>query len=87
MSSDGPAGAYKYFVDEGLDLGQRTKELAAYARQELQPKRERPLCWYFDSETEFKARGVDCFGSDPKHDEPRDELPSEPALFLLSQAI
>jgi hypothetical protein len=81
--ADGPAGAYKYFVDEGLDLGQRTKELAAYARQELQPKRERPLCWYFDSETEFKARGVDCFGSDPKHDEPRDELPERTGTIFV----
>jgi len=71
----GPANAYKYFVDEGLDLGQRNKELAAYAHFELLPKGERPVCWYWDSETEFKARGVDCFGSDPAHDDPLSELP------------
>jgi 4-amino-4-deoxy-L-arabinose transferase-like glycosyltransferase len=72
----GPANAYRYFVDEGLNLGQGTKELAKYAHRELQPEGERLVCWYWDSETEFKARGVDCFGSDPKHDEPREELPT-----------
>ncbi|HTS13107.1 MAG TPA: hypothetical protein VMH00_13410 [Candidatus Limnocylindrales bacterium] len=71
----GPTNAYRYFVDEGLDLGQGTKELAKYAHQESQPKGQRPVCWYWDSEIEFRARGVDCFGSDPKHDELLEELP------------
>jgi len=71
----GPTNAYKYFLDESLDLGQRTKEFAAYAQRELIAKGERPDCWYFDAETELKARGVDCFGSDPTNDEPLRELP------------
>ena len=71
----GSRNAYKYFLDESLDLGQRTKEFAVYAHRELQPKGEQPICLYFDAETEFKARGVDCFDSDPKIDEPLAELP------------
>jgi hypothetical protein len=71
----GSSNAYKCFLDESLDLGQRTKEFAAYARRDLQPNGERPICWYFDSDVELKARGVDCFGSDPKNDEPLRELP------------
>ena len=80
----GPANAYKYFVDEGLDLGQRTKELALYARSELQPKRVRPVCWYWDSETEFAARSVNCFGNDPRRDEALEELPELNGTIFLA---
>lgn len=80
----GHTNAYKYFVDESVDLGQRTKELAAYARQELQPQGERPECTYWDSTTEFKARGVDCFGSEPKRDEPLDGLPDFTGTIFLA---
>lgn len=79
----GSANAYKYFVDEGLDLGQRVKELDAYARRELQPRGERPLCWYWDSNAEFRARGLSCFGSDPKHDQPLEELPERTGTIFV----
>ena len=78
----GQTNAYKYFLDEGTDLGLRTKELAAYALREV-PKGERPLCWYYDSGSEFKARGVDCFGSDEKRDGPLEELPQRSGTILI----
>jgi hypothetical protein len=80
----GPAKAYIYFVDEGVDLGQRAKELAAYSRLELQPRGERPVCTYWDSTKEFKARGVDCFGSDPEHDEALEGLPDFTGTIFLA---
>jgi len=78
----GQTNAYKYFLDEGTDLGLRTKELAEYALREL-PKGERPFCWYFDADSEFKARGVDCFGSDRKRDGPLAELPERSGTILI----
>jgi len=41
----GTANAYKYFLDESLDLGQRTKEFAAYAQGDWEGKGERPYWW------------------------------------------
>lgn len=78
----GSANAYKYFLDESLDLGQRTRELAAYGRRELQPKGERLICLYFDSDAELKARGLDCFDGDPKNDEPLAELPERTGIIF-----
>ena len=48
-----------YFGDEGVDLGQRTKELIAYYRQNLQPKGELADSLYHSSTDELKAYGVD----------------------------
>jgi len=64
----GTQDAYKYFNDEGVDLGLRTKELVAYYRQFLKPSGELPLNYYFSSEEELKARDVDYVGRDMKRD-------------------
>ncbi len=65
----GPANAYKYFSDEGVDLGQRTKELAAYYRNVLAPAGEIPDIAYWSWSEELKARNVDYLGRDEKRDE------------------
>ena len=62
----GPQNAYKYFVDEGVDLGQRSKELAAYYHQHLQANDEHPEILYFMPEAELKGRSVDFLGMDMK---------------------
>jgi tetratricopeptide (TPR) repeat protein len=71
----GTSNAYKYFVDEGVDLGQRTKEMAGFYTRELRPAHARPDCLYFYSEEEMYARGIDCFGSDKVHDRALEALP------------
>lgn len=56
----GPDFAYKHFDDEGLESGQRIKELAAYYHQTLQPKGIVPYLdyWFFFNDEELKERGV-----------------------------
>lgn len=60
-----------YFGDEGVDLGQRTKELIAYYRQNLQPKGELADSLYHSSTDELKAYGVDFLGREYKRDLPQ----------------
>jgi hypothetical protein len=71
----GTANAYKYFYDDGVDIGQRSKELAQYYRRELKPNGLRPVCFYNTSDSEKAARGIECFGSDKLHDRALIELP------------
>jgi tetratricopeptide (TPR) repeat protein len=80
----GTANAYKYFSDEGVDLGQRSKELAEYYRRELKPNDLRPICFYDTPEAEKVARGVDCFGSDKEHDRARVELPERSGTIFAA---
>jgi hypothetical protein len=53
----GPQNAYKYFDDEGVDLGQRSKELVAYYRRFLKPAGEMAYVIY-GRRTESSRRGV-----------------------------
>jgi Dolichyl-phosphate-mannose-protein mannosyltransferase len=62
---------YVYFDDEGVDLSQRTKEMARYYREVLQPAGEVPYIDYEVMVTTEKARGLDWVGRDPKRDEAR----------------
>jgi tetratricopeptide (TPR) repeat protein len=62
---------YLYFDDDGVDLGQRTKELASYYQQVIQPTGEVPFISYGISSAEKKARGIDWLGADLKRDESR----------------
>ncbi len=71
----GTSEAYKSFSDEGVNLGQRSKELAKYYRRELKPNGVRPICLYWIWDEEKVARGIDCFGSDEKRDAALVELP------------
>ena len=68
----GPGRAYLYFSDEGVDLGQRVKELAAYYHRVVEPSGEVPFIFYGPiSEVEERARGIDWLGRDSHRDQPR----------------
>ena len=54
----GMQNAWQYFGDEGADSGQRTKEIAAYYHQHLQPRGELPYLDYSDSFAEDARRGI-----------------------------
>jgi len=64
----GTRNGYKYFSDEGVDLGQRTKELAAYYRKVLKPTGQMGDILYDSSEEELKGREVEYLGRDRKRD-------------------
>ena len=54
----GMQNAWQYFGDEGADSGQRTKEVAAYYHQQLEPRGELPYFDYSDSFAEDARRGI-----------------------------
>lgn len=64
----GPAGAWKYFSDEGVDLGCRLKEMDRYYEEHLEPTGEIPAVMYFSSSVERKRRGIDSIGRDQQRD-------------------
>ena len=68
----GAANAYQYFDDEGVDLGQRGKEMIRYYHEVVQPSGEIP---YIDvestAELERSKYGLDWVGRDPKRDAER----------------
>jgi hypothetical protein len=45
----GTGRAYRYFRNDGIDLGQRDKEIAEYCRQKLEPAGEVPYVGYYPS--------------------------------------
>jgi hypothetical protein len=65
----GARNAYLYFDDEGLDVGQRSKDLARYYREVVRPTGEIPRVAYLGSDVALRARGVDYVGQDSKRDE------------------
>lgn len=68
----GSGRAYLYFSDEGVDLGQRVKELASYYHRAVEPSGEVPFIFYGPiSEVEEKARGIDWLGRVPDRDQSR----------------
>jgi hypothetical protein len=67
----GTKNGHLYFSDDGVDLWQRGKELAAYYHQVLEPAGEVPLLAYGIFEPEEKARHLDWLGRDKKRDEAR----------------
>lgn len=52
------AGAYRYFSNEGVDLGQRTRELADYYRREVEPRGEVAYLLYDLRPADQKRRGI-----------------------------
>lgn len=72
----GTQNAYRYFSDEGVDLGQRGKELAAYYHRVLEPAGEVPILEYGPiGQPEEMARRLDWVGRNPKRDENRFNTP------------
>jgi tetratricopeptide (TPR) repeat protein len=54
----GANNAWRHLSDESMESGQRTKELAAYYHQYLEPKGEIPYVDYWESYPEDKRRGI-----------------------------
>lgn len=76
--------AYLYFSDEGVDLGQRGKELAEYYHRVLEPSGEVPILFYGPiGEPEKKARHLDWLGRDAKRDETRRSSPRFSGTVLI----
>jgi tetratricopeptide (TPR) repeat protein len=67
----GTKNGYLYFSDEGVGLGQRGKEFAAYYHRALEPVGEVPLLDTYMYEPEEKARHLDWLGRDKNRDEAR----------------
>ena len=80
----GTSNAYNLFSDEGVDLGQRSKELAEYCKRELKPNGPRPVCIYWVWDEEKVARGLDCLGSDEKRDAALIELPERSGTIFAA---
>src|SRR5271156_1041877 len=80
----GPHNAYKYFDDEGVDLGQRTKEIVAYYRRFLKPKEELADVLYWSSEEELKGRDMDYLGRKKERDMQRISQPERSGTIFVS---
>jgi tetratricopeptide (TPR) repeat protein len=79
----GTQNAYKYFSDEGVDLGQRTKEIADYYRKFLKPTGEIPNIIYLTSDEELKARDVEYLGRDMQRDLQRLSQPQRSGTIFV----
>jgi tetratricopeptide (TPR) repeat protein len=80
----GKGSAYKYFSDEGVDLGQRTREAANYYYQVLRPAGEVPYVLCYACTKELKGRGVDYVGLNPDADFDRMSNPEQRGTILTS---
>jgi len=82
----GTKNGYLYFSDEGIDVGQRGKELATYYHQILEPTGEVPLYAYGNgtNESELNGRHVDWLGRDPKRDKIRLGSPAFSGTLLIN---
>ena len=80
----GSKNAYLYFGDEGVDLGQRGKELAEYYHRVLEPSGEVPILFYGPmGEPEKEARRLDWLGRDEKRDETQRSSPRFSGTVLI----
>ena len=80
----GAKNGYLYFSDEGVDLGQRGKELGEYYHRVLEPSGEVPIIFYGPiGDIEQKALGLDWLGRDGKRDEARLSSPIFSGTVLM----
>jgi len=80
----GTKNGHLYFSDDGVDLWQRGKELAAYYHRVLEPAGEVPLLAYGIFEPEKRARHLDWVGRDRKRDEARLSSPVFSGTILMN---
>jgi hypothetical protein len=80
----GTAKGYLYFDDEGVDLGQRAKEMADYYHAAIQLAGEVPLINYQIQLAERKARDIDWLGLDMSRDENRMNSSAFAGTMLIS---
>jgi hypothetical protein len=74
----GTRNAHNYFDDEGVGLGQRTKEMVEYYRKFVKPAAEMPYVICNSSDQELRGRDMEYLGRDMKRDLPR---LSQPEMF------
>lgn len=79
----GTKNGYKYFSDEGVDLGQRTKEIIYYYRKFLKPAGETPTLIYETSDEELKGRDVEYLGRDMQRDLKRLSQPERSGTIFI----
>ena len=83
----GTKNGYKYFSDDGVDLGQRTKEIANYYRKFLKPAGEMPNIIYLTSEEELKGRDVEYLGRDMQRDLKRLSQPERSGTTFIRSSF
>lgn len=64
----GTKNAHKYFDDDGVDIGQRSKEIVAYYRRFLKSTGELPEVNYPTSDEELRGRNMEYLGRDRERD-------------------
>jgi len=67
----GAKNAHNYFDDEGVNLGQRTKEMVKYYRKFVNPSGEMTHVICFSSDEELRGRDMEYLGRDMERDLPR----------------
>ncbi len=67
----GTMNAHNYFDDEGVNLGQRTKEMVKYYRKFVKPSGEMPHVISFSSDEELRGRDMEYLGRDMERDLPQ----------------
>jgi hypothetical protein len=67
----GTRNAHNYFDDEGVGIGQRTKEMVEYYRKFVKPSAEMPYVICNSSDQELRGRFMEYLGSDLERDLPR----------------
>jgi len=83
----GSKNAYKYFSDEGVDLGQRSREMVEYYRRYLKPAGQMADAIYFTSEEELKGRDVEYLGRDMKRDIKRMSEPERSGTIFVGPTL
>jgi len=79
----GPAGSYRYFNDEGVDLAQRSGELTYYYKRYLEPTGELPFIWYDMRRAEKQRYGLHWVGENPDRDSNRYQSTHVRGTFFL----
>ena len=82
----GPANAYRYFADEGVDMGQRSDDLARYYHERLEPAGEVPYVFYPMSRFEVQRRGLRVRDPRGRESDWRD-VPATPSGVFLVRTV
>jgi len=83
----GAKNAHNYFDDEGVDLGQRTKEMVEYYRKFVKPSGEMPHVIYISSDEELRGRDMEYLGRDMKRDLPRLSQPEMSGTIFAESTL
>ncbi len=83
----GPEKAYLRFGDEGVDMGQRTRDFVRYYREHLEPAGEVPYLFYPMAGSEQKRRGVHARGAGESEQEEEQSADVSGIFLVRSIAI